>query len=193
MPHDLVAFLRNGESRKRARDRLISNYFRPSEGIALYELAGLPVPSRREIEENAAYRSPEEAVKKGREGRFRLQVVSAYNYACALTGYRLTTITAGSIVDAAHIHEFRDSRNNDPRNGLALSKNAHWTFDQGLWTVSDDYRVVVAIGRFVESGPNRCELLEERHGKTLCLPKERRLWPDPRYLSWHRRVKFKAV
>ena len=36
----------------------------------------------------------------GREARFRLNIVAAYNYTCALTGYRLTTITAGSIVDA---------------------------------------------------------------------------------------------
>jgi putative restriction endonuclease len=41
--------------------------------------------------------------------------VAAYNYTCALTRYRLTTIAGGSIVDAAHIHQFSDSRNNDPR------------------------------------------------------------------------------
>ena len=57
---------------------------------------------------------------------------------------------AGSIVDAAHIHQFADSRNNDPQNGLALGKNAHWLFDQGLWTIADDYTVIVAVGQFVE-------------------------------------------
>ena len=61
--------------------------------------------------------------------------VVAYKHTCALTGYRMTTLDMGgmeSIVDAAHIHAFSDSRNNDPRNGLALSKNAHWQFDRGL-------------------------------------------------------------
>src|SRR5947208_2188046 len=82
-------------------------------------------------------------------------IVAAYNYTCALTGYRLTTITAGSIVDAAHIHQFSDSRNNDPRNGIALCKNAHWLFDNGLWALSDDYRVVVAVGRFTEQSPDQ--------------------------------------
>ena len=76
--------------------------------------------------------------------------VAAYNYTCALTRYRLTTIAGGSIVDAAHIHQFSDSRNNDPRNGLALCKNAHWLFDNGLWTLTDDYKVIVAEGRFAE-------------------------------------------
>jgi len=124
LPSDLVAFLEDPAYREKPRHILIAKYFRPSEQIALYEMMGLRVPSRQEIEQNAGYKSPEEARLAGREARFRVRVVSAYNFTCALTAYRLTTITAGSIVDAAHIHEFRDSRNNDPRNGIALSKNA---------------------------------------------------------------------
>ena len=66
-------------------------------------------------------------VERGRDARFRIEVVVvAYKHTCALTGYRMTTLEMESIVDAAHIHEFSDSRNNDPRNGLALAKNAHW-------------------------------------------------------------------
>ena len=56
------------------------------------------------------------------------------------------TISSGSNIDAAHIHQFSDSRNNDVRNGIALSKNAHWLFDEGLWTIADDYTVKVALG-----------------------------------------------
>lgn len=65
---------------------------------------GLPLPSEEERVRDARYTSPEEAQKQGREVRFRLNIVAAYNYTCALTRYRLTTINAGSIVDAAHIH-----------------------------------------------------------------------------------------
>jgi putative restriction endonuclease len=193
LPSDLVAFLEDAASREMARHLLIAKYFRPSEEIALYEMIGLPVPSQRDIEQNASYKSPEEAQMAGREARFRVRVVTAYNYTCALTGYRLTTITAGSIVDAAHIHEFRDSRNNDPRNGIALCKNAHWTFDQGLWTIADDYRIVVAIGHFAEAGPSRDILLESLHGKKLGLPGDKNLWPDPIHLAWHRKATFKAT
>lgn len=193
LPSDLIAFLEDPASREKARHLLIARYFRPSEQIALYELIGLPLPSRREIEQDAAYKSPEEAQMAGREARFRIRVVSAYNYTCALTAYRLTTVTAGSIVDAAHIHEFRDGRNNDPRNGIALSKNAHWTFDQGLWTMSDDYRIIVAIGHFSEAGPSRLDLLESYQGKRLRLPEDKTLWPDPIHLAWHRKTRFKAA
>ena len=193
LPSDLVAFLEDPATREKARHLLIAKYFRPSEQIALYAMIGLPVPSRQEIEQNAAYKSPEEAQLAGREARFRTRVVSAYNFTCALSAYRLTTITAGSIVDAAHIHEFRDSRNNDPSNGIALSKNAHWTFDQGLWTIADDYRIIVAIGHFAEAGPNEENLLASYHSKRLHLPEDRTLWPDPIHLAWHRKTRFKAA
>ena len=81
----------------------------------------------------------------------------------------LTSADVGSIVDAAHIHQFADSRNNDPRNGLALCKNAHWLFDNGLWTLSDDYQVVVAIGRFTEHSPDQ-KALSAYHGCRIGLP-----------------------
>ena len=185
-------FLEDPASRDRARHLLVAKNFRPSEQIALYEMAGLPAPSQREIEQNASYKSPEEARMAGREARFRVRVVTAYNYTCALTGYRLTTVTSGSIVDAAHIHEFRDSRNNDPRNGIALCKDAHWTFDQGLWTISNDYRIIVAVGRFAEAGPNHLGLLGSHHGRRLHSPEDKTVWPDPIHLAWHRRSRFKA-
>ncbi|MBT7789286.1 MAG: hypothetical protein HN757_10465 [Calditrichaeota bacterium] len=37
----------------------------------------------------------------------------AYNYACALTGYMPDTLSS-SMIDAAHIHSFANSRNNNP-------------------------------------------------------------------------------
>src|SRR5262249_45932149 len=141
-------------------------YFQPHERFGLYELTGMPVPSDDEIKRDATYKRPEDAQKQGREARFRLSVVAAYNYTCALTGYRLTTITGGSIVDGAHIHQFADSRNNDPRNGLALTKNAHWLFDNGLWTLSDDYRVMVALKSVAEAGPEQ-HLLAPYNGQKI--------------------------
>jgi putative restriction endonuclease len=118
--------------------------------------------------------------------------VAAYNYTCALTSYRLTTIAAGSIVDAAHIHQFSNSRNNDPRNGLALCKNAHWLFDHGLWTLADDYTVRVAVDRFAEESPDQ-KALAAYDGQKVYLPSNPALWPDPVHLSWHRKHRFQGV
>lgn len=89
LPSDFVCFVNDPVRRDRARHLLIAKYFRPSEQIALYELIGLPRPSEIEIEENAAYKSAEDAMMVGREARFRIKILAAYDYTCALTGYRL--------------------------------------------------------------------------------------------------------
>ena len=46
------------------------------------------------------FESSEKAQVAGREQRFRIRVVTAYNYTRALTPYRPTTITNGTIADA---------------------------------------------------------------------------------------------
>ena len=187
---DFVVFAKDRAARDKARRLLITRYFQPMERIALYTLVGLSVPQREE--EDLAPTDELPAKNQGREGRFRLTVVAAYDYTCALTGYRLTTVTAGSIVEAAHIHQFADSRNNDPRNGVALSKNAHWLFDQGLWTLTDDYRVLVAVGQFAEHSPNQ-KPLSDYNGKKVRLPGDRALWPKQVHLAWHRKNKFQGT
>ena len=112
---------------------------------------------------------PPKKRNNGASGPIRLNIVSLYNYTCALTGYRLLTVTSGSIIDAAHIHQFADSRNNDIRNGVALCKNAHWLFDNGLWTIADDYTVKVALGCFVEDSPDQ-KRPSDYHGQMIRLP-----------------------
>jgi putative restriction endonuclease len=189
---DFVTFARSPTYREQARRILIATYFEPGERAALYELVGLPIPSADQIARDANYQSPEQSAKQGREARFRINIVAAYNYTCALTGYRLATVSGGSIVDAAHIHQFADSRNNDPQNGLALCKNAHWLFDNGLWSLTDDYTVIVADGEFAEDGPDQM-LLRAYAGSKIRLPKDARLWPSPRHLTWHREHQFRGA
>lgn len=176
--------LQRDDFRQQLRRILIARYFADSaERAALYTLVGLPVPPDDVVKADA--RLYEEARERGREARFRLTVVPAYHYTCALTGYHLVTVDSGSIVDAAHIHQFANSRNNHPRNGIALSKNAHWMFDQGLWSLTDEYKIVVATGRFHESGDEPL-LLTAMSGRQLHLPKDEAYWPDHVHLHWHR-------
>jgi putative restriction endonuclease len=192
LPSDFIALACDAAWRQQARRILIAKYFPAGERAGLYTLTGLPVPPDEQVAADAAYKSPVDAQKRGREARFRLIVVGAYNYTCALTRYRLTTISGSSIVDAAHIHQFADSRNNDPQNGLALCKNAHWLFDNGLWTLTEDYRVLVAKGAFEEAG-NYQHLLQPYDGQPIVLPRECSVWPAPECLHWHRTKKFKGT
>jgi putative restriction endonuclease len=172
--------------RDRARRVLIetSPYFYPEERAALYSMFQM-IPTTPKVRQNEEpYRA---SIQAGRDARFRIEVVIlAYHHTCALTGYRMTTMEMESIVDAAHIHEFRDSRNNDPRNGLALSKNAHWQFDRGLWSLNDDYRVLVNKEKFLEEGVPG-QLLADLAGRRIFLPSDPKYWPESTYLDWHRR------
>jgi putative restriction endonuclease len=181
--------LRDTNFRDKAKRVLIETppYFRPEERIALCSMLRLrPAAADALKEAGPLYQAPAE---RGRDARFRIEVVViAYKHTCALTGYRMTTLDMESIVDAAHIHEFSDSRNNDPRNGLALSKNAHWQFDRGLWCVTDDYRVMVNRDRFIEEGGQK---LADFDGHRLFLPGDLKYWPEPTRLAWHREHRFR--
>lgn len=179
------ACLTDRDFRDQARRVLIQTepYFRPEEQVALCSMLNL-TPNLPQVRENPReYRT---RVQSGRNARFRIEVVVvAYRHTCALTGYRMTTLDMESIVDAAHIHEFKDSRNNDPRNGIALSKNAHCQFDRGLWSLDDNYRVILNRERFTEEGVPRQRLVDFE-GKRAFLPSDSKYWPEHGYISWHR-------
>ncbi len=184
--------LRDACFRDKAKRLLIQTppYFRTEERVALDTLLCLPtVAADKAKETGVLYTAP---VERGRDARFRIEVVVvAYKHTCALTGYRMTTLDMESIVDAAHIHEFSASRNNDPRNGLALCKNAHWQFDRGLWSITDDYRVVVNREKFIEEGVPG-QRLADFDGHRLFLPQDPKYWPEPTHLAWHRLNRFEA-
>ena len=180
-----LACLNESEFRKQMRRILIAKYFvNFAERAALYQLVGLPVPLDPIVKKDA--RLYEAARERGREARFRLSVVPAYNYTCALTRYRLVTVDSGSIVEAAHIHQFADSRNNHPRNGIALCKNAHWMFNEGLWSLDNNYRVLIDPKRFDESGAQEL-LLSGKANTPILLPADSNYWPDKTRLAWHRK------
>jgi putative restriction endonuclease len=189
---EFYEFIQDRQHRTEMRRVIIGTYFPALEQVALCEALDLSPPTSSELD--AAMKGRIEAARLlGREARFRVSVLALYDYTCALTGYRLTTVTGASVVDAAHIHKFADSRNNDVQNGIALSKNAHWLFDQGLWTISDDYRIEVASQAFVERGGNPDFLLSRLHGHEILLPNDRDLWPSSTYLAWHRAEVFFGI
>ncbi len=166
-----------------------ATYFTPAEQVGLCERLRLPVPDTAEMAEFAKDREAYKASrKKGRDNRFKAEVGSGYRYTCALTGYCLQT-TMGYIVQAAHIHQHARSGNDDPRNGLALTPDAHWMFDAGLWAVipkGDDLLIHVATSRFTESSPHS-RLLAAFNGKPLHFHEQSRLRPSAAHLTWHTR------
>ncbi len=185
---DLFACLLDASFRRQARKTLVSIYFTPREQVMLCARLGLTVPNTAVVaalkQDAAEFKASQ---KKGRDSRFKSDVLGGYYFTCALTGYRLDT-KFGSIVQAAHIHQHAVSGNDDPRNGLALTPDAHWMFDAGLWTAvpnGDDFFIQVAIGRFSESSPHG-RLLANFHQNPLHFHDHAHLRPDPKNFEWYR-------
>lgn len=181
---DFAGLLALSNFRELARHVLIQTWFPNEEQVGLYALYGVKSDDgalKTKLEKEAAAF----AAAAGRDGRFRIQVVTQYLYTCAFTGYTLTTANGATIVEAAHIVDFATSRTNDPRNGLALTPDAHWTFDEHLWTVDEELRVVVSKHQFSDWGPE-AQRLATRHGSTLFFHKRATLRPNEEYLAKHR-------
>ena len=93
------------------------------------------------------------------------------------------------MIEAAHIKPFRLTKDNHPTNGLALTPDAHWAFDEGLWSISyagssKEYRVRVANHSFVESGPGG-KWLSAMHDRPLVFAQQTTLRPNPSACSDH--------
>jgi len=120
-----------------------------------------------------------------RDQGFRRAIVTTYDHRCALCGVRIITPEGHTAVDAAHIKPWSISKNDDVRNGMALCKLCHWTFDEGFIGVSERYTVLVS--RQLSSTPNMPGLLTTLDDRAIITPADNELWPAQEYLGWHRR------
>jgi hypothetical protein len=118
-----------------------------------------------------------------RDKAFREIVVREYNYSCAVC--ELMFQWNGLIeATAAHIIPKHQNGTDDPRNGLALCRTHHWAFDAHVFTLSDNYEIVLNP-KIQEADSNNFTLLE-MEGKSILLPSNEMLWPHPNAIKWHR-------
>jgi len=117
------------------------------------------------------------------QGDFTLAVRKIYQGKCAL---RESCIYKDHPVglDAAHVHARVNGGNYLPSNGILLSTDLHRAFDEGIWTLDDELRVIVH--EKITGGS-----LLEFNGKPLAIPKENAAFkPYPGYVKWHRENRF---
>ena len=172
------------EFRKEARFLLVKYWFPELEQQGLLAALGISKTEAKRQEFSWQAQATQEETR-GRDARFRIAVVTQYRFTCALSRYGLHTRSGGTIVEAAHIHSFAKSRNDTPENGLSLTRNAHWMFDEGLWTVDEKMRVVVASEIFTEWG-GEATWLKSQHGSELFFMEGVALRPGREHLTWHR-------
>ncbi|WP_338466293.1 HNH endonuclease [Novosphingobium sp. ZN18A2] len=122
-----------------------------------------------------------------RDRAFRRAVLNAYDKRCAVTGWKLINGGGRAEAEAAHIRPVEQGGPDSVRNGLALSGTAHWMFDRGLISLSDNLDIL--ISRQVNDRPS-VEAMINRSGKALAPTREAER-PHPQFLAWHRENCFK--
>jgi putative restriction endonuclease len=180
---DYLLCLSDPAFRAAARRTILLHHFAGSTRVSLAALLGIHLDFDSSLAPMPE--PPPSELARKRETRFAFEVLPAYDFTCALTGYRMVAEDGTTILDAAHIHSFSKGGPCIVRNGLALSKTAHWLFDRGFWSLSNDLHVLVKKHDFYETG-GLSLLLKPKDGLVLEKVPALNHRPDPSYLAWHR-------
>lgn len=122
-----------------------------------------------------------------RDRIFRRIVLRAYDERCAISGLKLINGGGRAEVAAAHIQPVQANGPDIVSNGLALSGTAHWMFDRGLISLSDNLDVLISRHA---NDPDGVRAFINRSGRAIA-PQRAFERPHPHFLRWHREHCFK--
>jgi len=109
---------------------------------------------------------------------FRDFVMVGYQWLCAVTREVIRYDNFINL-EAAHIRPKSHGGLFVPSNGLALSRDVHWAFDKGFFTINEALEIVVH--EKVSS-----QWLHSYNGKKIYLPEDSFFRPDAENLNYHR-------
>lgn len=169
---------------------------RLSDGIArrwfqrgLQELNRIAERSRAVSQYERSLRLPDAAIATEpppppyvRSAAFRGVVIELYDYRCAATGQRVLLDGGEAMVEAAHIHPFSLSGDDDPRNGVALTPDMHWAMDRNLIAPGPD--LCWHVSRSLDDRVPDLQRLVALQGRRMLLPERQADWPKEAALAW---------
>lgn len=126
-------------------------------------------------------RSRQTVTQLARDPKFRENVLDAYDEQCAVCGSNWETPSGAIETTAAHLKAVGDGGTDVVPNGIALCQLHHWAFDEGVFSVTDDYTIVVH-----EDASGMADELTAYDGCDLMVPDDRTLHPDQSALQHHR-------
>jgi putative restriction endonuclease len=187
----LFQLLCDPDTREQLRQTIVSRYFAPlSSAIAVLLRQERPIGLyedflRKKVVGKVAEDDAPDADADARDAAFSRVVRAVYDYRCAACGLRVFLDDGTILVDAAHIIPFSVSKDNDPRNGMALCRNHHWAMDKylvapipakprPLWRVSKD------LDRRIEGQTDLLSL----DGTAVLQPRDARYHPREDTLKW---------
>jgi len=108
---------------------------------------------------------------------FRDFVMVGYESLCAVTG-TVIRCNAYMNLEAAHIRPKSHGGSFMPSNGLALSRDMHWAFDKGFFTLNKEFKIVV-------HPKTASEWLRSFNDKLIRLPKDPFFMPAVDNIEYH--------
>lgn len=128
--------------------------------------------------------------KRKRDPKFRERILRAYGYSCAICGFNVRLAHTLVGVEAAHIKWHQAGGPDSENNGIALCSLHHKLFDRGVFTISDNRKMIVSQEAHGTQGFE--EWLMRYHGEIIRKPIESFYSPDNAYLGWHIREVFRG-
>ena len=129
--------------------------------------------------------------KRRRDPEFRVSVLRAYDYQCAMCGFdgRLDSTTVG--LEAAHVQWWAEGGPDRTVNGLCLCVMHHKLFDRGVLGLGRSRRILVS-SHFVGRNDAAEDLVTSLMGRDLRLPRSDSDIIVERHRSWHEREVFRG-
>ena len=178
--HKLISS--SAQARDDMRAALIGHWFPERRGSV-----DLVVNSRRSANEYENRLRTEEAEGETRpdnvrQQSFRRLVLEAYDYRCAATGWRILVPGVGPIVDAAHLIPFKETRDDRPCNGIALTPTYHRALDRHLIAPGPDMRW--RISRALDKRIPDNQVFTKLEGQAVIYHGREHHHPAPEALQW---------
>lgn len=121
---------------------------------------------------------------KKRDPKFREKILQAYEYQCALTGFRAALGGTYFGCEAAHVQWHAYDGPDLLENGLCLEPTMHKLFDAGAWTLTDERQVLVS--KHFTGSDTAIHRLRSLHGQKIRSPLPGQPKISQQYIRWHR-------
>ena len=156
--------------------RLLESHFPASLHEAILNIIGLDLTSN--------IRSAR------RDGRFRQEVINAWQHQCAFCGYNVRFDQTDLGLEAAHIMWVQAGGAELLDNGICCCVVHHHAFDRGALSISNDLRILVSSR--LHGGAALARWFTELHGRPLLGPALKKASPRINFVQWHQTQVFRG-
>ncbi len=111
---------------------------------------------------------------------FRKMILASYNNKCCITNSHTS-----EFISACHIKPWSaDVKNRmNPQNGLCMNILYHSAFDQGFFTITEEYKILISPGIYKKKDPFIEKIFLEYDNKSIFLPQK--FLPSKEFLRFH--------